>query len=223
MSVCWMHKLSKVCVCLGGGVGGDFEVPPLGHGGKHRPIFVLWAISLILSTSPTRKVTKMSPGEWRHMEINLHYWGLVFELRSVHPKAWTLFTPGWWRLSLIAFSQPMIYTVPSWQDAKLSNALASHFREEAPKLKLFPPTSWYTKSILSSFLKETLELRDRVEQRDDYWNWIIGCISSISCNWIWSCVNQDAFLSFSSFNRETGICTIACTFTTRMILSQGLS
>lgn len=102
-----------------------------------------------------------------------------------------------------------------------ATALASHFREEAPKLKLFPPASWYTKSILSSFLKETLELR--VEQRDDYWNWIFGGISSISCNWIWSCVNQDAFLSFSSFNRETGICTIACTFTTRMILSQGLN
>ena len=29
-----------VCVWVGG-VGGDFEVPPLGHGGKHRTIFFI--------------------------------------------------------------------------------------------------------------------------------------------------------------------------------------
>ena len=84
-------------------------------------------ISLILSTSPTRKGTRMSLGEWRRMEINLRNWGLVFESRSVHPKAWTLFTSGWWRLSLIAFSQSMIDTVPSLQDMKLSNRFSIPF------------------------------------------------------------------------------------------------
>ena len=94
-----MHKLCKLRVCLGGSDGvGILEhllwvmVPSMG-------LYSLYELCHSLLPPVLQGRSPELLETWRHMEINLSNWELVFESRSVHPKAWTPFSPGRWRLT----------------------------------------------------------------------------------------------------------------------------
>lgn len=113
-----MHKLRKLRVCLGSSDGVGILEHLLWVTVSSMGLYSLYELSHSLLPPVLQGRSPELLEKWRHMEINLSNWELVFESRSVHPKACTHQDDG---DSLIVVSQSMIKAVPRVRGVKLGN------------------------------------------------------------------------------------------------------